>query len=185
MIGYLFFRIFTAIFSILPFGAIYKISDFLSWVLYRIVKYRVKVVEQQLSMCFPEKNKVELDEIAKKSYQNLGDIIVESIKGFSMSKEVFLERYKFVNPEIATKYTDQGQCVIQVAAHYGNWEWGVISFPLWFRSPAMGFYKPLSNKYIDKYAEAKRSRFGFILVSIANTAKAFEQYKNDPATLFL
>lgn len=182
MIGYIFFRVFTALFSILPFGAIYRISDFLAWVLYRVVKYRRKVVEQQLRMCFPERSAADLEVIAQKSYQNLSDIIVESIKGFSMSKEVFLERYKFVNPEVATKYTDHGQCVIQVAAHYGNWEWGVISYALWFRSPSMGFYKPLSNKYTDKYAEIKRGRFGFILVSIANTSKAFEQYKNDPAT---
>jgi Kdo2-lipid IVA lauroyltransferase/acyltransferase len=182
MIGYLFFRLFTALFSILPFGAVYKVSDFLAWVLYKVVKYRRKVVEQQLQMCFPEKSSQELQVIAKRSYKNLSDIIVESIKCFSMSKEVLMDRYRFVNPEVATKYTDRGQCVIQVAAHYGNWEWGVISYALWFRSPSMGFYKPLSNKYTDKYAEGKRGRFGFILVSIANTAKAFEQYKNDPAT---
>jgi Kdo2-lipid IVA lauroyltransferase/acyltransferase len=155
MIGYLFFRLFTAIFSILPFGAVYKVSDFLAWVLYKVVKYRRKVVEQQLQMCFPEKSSQELQVIAKRSYKNLSDIIVESIKGFSMSKEVLMDRYRFVNPEIATKYTDRGQCVIQVAAHYGNWEWGVISYALWFRSPSMGFYKPLSNKYTDKYAEGK------------------------------
>lgn len=182
MIGYLFFRAFSFLFSVMPFWAIYKLSDFLSWILCYVVGYRKDVVDSQLLLCFPEKSEEERKLIARKSYDNLGDIIVESIKGFSMSKEEFLKRYRFVNPEVATKFTDKGQCVIQVAAHYGNWEWGVLTYALAFRSPTVGFYKPLSDASSEKFTAVKRSRFGFTLVPIGNTSNGIDQYKNDPTT---
>jgi KDO2-lipid IV(A) lauroyltransferase len=185
MIGYIFFRLSTALFSAIPFAILYKISDFLSWFLYNAVRYRRDVVEKQLKASFPEKTDDDLTKIAKKSYANLGDIIVESLKGFTMPKSEFLKRYHFVNPELSLKYTQQGRCVIHSAAHYGNWEWGVITYALSFPIPSLGFYKPLSNKYSEKYAAKKRGRFGFIMVPIQNTSKAFDQYKNDGATFVL
>ena len=185
MIGFIFLRVFVTLFGILPFTIVYKISDLLSWTLYYVIRYRRVVVETQLKVSFPEKSEGEIKAIARKSYDNLGDIIVESIKGFSMPESEFSERYKFVNPEVSLQYTQQGKCVIHSAAHYGNWEWGVITYALAFPYPALGFYKPLSNKYNEKFTALKRGRFGFIMVPINNTSKAFEQYKKDPATFVL
>lgn len=183
MISYIFFRLFVFLFRILPFKVIYYIADFISWLLYKVIKYRRKVVEHQLRTSFPNLGNEELHTIAKKSYANLGDIIVESIKGFSMSEATFKKRYSFKNPELSNAYTSSGRAVILAAAHYNNWEWGAISIPLWFSDPSLGFYKPLSNKYMEKYARKIRGRFGFILVPIGNTSEYVNQYKDQAPTL--
>lgn len=183
MIAYIIFRIFVLLFSVLPFSVIYCIADFISWLLYRVIRYRRKVVETQLKTSFPNLSDREIQDITKKSYVNLGDIIVESIKGFSMSEDVYKKRYRFLNAESANQHTANGQGVILAASHYNNWEWGAISIPLWFSYPALGFYKPLSNTYLEAYAKKSRGRFNFILVPIGQTSEYIEKFKDKAPTL--
>lgn len=183
MVGFVFYKLFVFLFGLLPFRVVYYISDFISWLLYNVIRYRRKVVEEQLKNSFPEKSDIEINKIAKKSYDNLSDIIVESIKGFTMTEATFMKRYIFTNPELANQMTAKGKNVIFATGHYNNWEWGVISIPLWFNDPSLGFYKPLSNRYMEAYAKKVRSKFGFIPVPIGETSQTIEQYKGKSSNL--
>ena len=183
MFGYLFFRILVALFAVLPFKIIYKIADFISWFLYSVIQYRRKVVEAQLRKSFPDISEETFHSITKASYTNLADIIVEAIKGFTMSEAEFRKRYIFTNPGLLDHYASGGKNVLLAAAHYGNWEWAVISIPLWFPYPALGFYKPISNKYLEAYARKVRNRLGFIPVPVGQTSEYIAQYKDRAAIL--
>ena len=68
--------------SKLPFWMLYLLSDFLYFVLYRIIGYRTKVVRQNLSNSFPEKSEKEILAIEAKFYSHLCDLVVESLKAF-------------------------------------------------------------------------------------------------------
>lgn len=181
-IGYLFFRLIVFKFSLIPFRALYKLSDFLTWLLYKVIGYRKDVVFKQLRDSFPLKSEVEIEQIAKASYRNLADIIVESIKGFSMKEADFRRRFVFTNPSVTNILTAKGQSVIHVAAHYGNFEWGVIAYPLFVNSPILGFYKPLSNVYMGEYGRKNRAKFDIILIPIGQTAQAFIDFKGISTT---
>ncbi len=183
MFGYFFFRILVALFAVLPFKVIYAIADFISWLLYGVVKYRRKVVESQLRKSFPDLDDESLRSITKASYTNLADIIVEAIKGFTMSESAFRKRYIFTNPELLDQYASGEKNILLAAAHYGNWEWAVISLPLWFQYPALGFYKPISNQYLEKYARKVRSRLGFMPIPIGQTSEYINKYKDQAAIL--
>jgi KDO2-lipid IV(A) lauroyltransferase len=180
-IGYLFFRFIVFIFSLIPFGALYKLADFVAWLLFKVIGYRKEVIYKQLNASFPNKSKEEIEQIARASYTNLGDIIVESIKGFSMTEADFRQRYVFTNPSVSNELAAKGQSTIHIAAHYGNWEWGAITYPLWVSSPVLGFYKPLSNVYIEAYGRTKRGMFDIHLIPIGQTAQAFEDFKDQTA----
>ncbi len=183
-VGYLFFRLIVFVFGLLPFFVIYIISDFLAWMLHSVFGYRKKVVYTQLKTSFPNKTEGEINAIVKASYKNLADIIVESIKGFTMDEKVFRERYVMVNPELANAYHRQGKSMVHIAAHYNNWEWGAMTYPLWIENPVLGFYKPLSNHYMEAYGKRQRGKFNMNLIPIGETALAFEKYKNQ-ATSFV
>lgn len=183
MISYYFFKIFVSLFGLLPFKIVYFISDFLSWFLYNVIRYRRKVVEIQLKSCFPDKSDTEINKIAKGFYKNLSDILVESIKGFSMTEDDFKKRYVYTNPELANHKSLEGKNVLFASSHLNNWEWGVIAIPLWFTNPSIGFYKPLSNKYLEAYAKKIRSRYGFMPVPIGETSKTIEKYKGKSSNL--
>jgi KDO2-lipid IV(A) lauroyltransferase len=178
ILGYFFFRTIVFLFWLLPFSIIYRLSDALAWLLYRVVKYRRKVVEEQLLRAFPDKNAAELQQIAQRSYQNLADIILESFKGFNLNADELRQRYVFKNTELIDHYYQQKQTIILTAAHFANWEWGVLTAPLWVKFTPVGVYKPLSNKYIEAYTAHNRSRFGMELAKTSETSLTIEKNKN-------
>ena len=42
-------------------------------------------------------------------------------------------------------------------AHYGNWEWTKI-LPIYTKLRIVGIYKPLQNKYFDRFMMNLRTR---------------------------
>ena len=79
-------RIFSYIFSLIPFSVVYLLSDLLYLVLYRISGYRKAVVGANLKRAFPDKTEPELEKIERDYYHNLCDIIVEFLKIPSLSE---------------------------------------------------------------------------------------------------
>ena len=177
-LGFLFFL------KITPFFLLYLVSDLMYFFMYYILKYRRKVVYSNLKNSFPEKSEEGIIEIIKAFYRNLSDILVESVKGYSMSPESFRKRYKIENFEFVAQYLKSGRTVIALASHYGNWEWGVEAVAPVFQEKVVALYKPLSNKYIDKYLDEKRKKGGMHLVPITETREIFEESVNNP-TLFI
>ncbi len=184
-IGYLFFRLLIFLYWITPFWLLYIFSDIIYFLFYHISGYRKKVVYTNLKKSFPEKSEAELKQICKGFYKNLSDVIVESIKGFSMSKKSLLKRYKVINPEVINKYYEQNKSVIGIGSHYCNWEWGVLCFSLQFKHRTVGLYKPLSNKVIDKYIRRTRAAWGMNLVSIYETAQNIEDHNSEASLYFM
>jgi Kdo2-lipid IVA lauroyltransferase/acyltransferase len=184
-IGYIFFRLVTFLFALMPFRVMYILSDFTAFMLSKVFKYRRKIIYDNLRNSFPEKSPNEIDAIAKGAYRNLADITLEGIKCFSMSEKTISKRYVFTNPEMLNDSNRAGGNSIVMAAHFGNWEWGTVGFPLFVKKCVVGFYKPLSNSYIDAYGRKSRGHTGLELVSIGDTAWAFEEYKNIPSTYVL
>ncbi len=174
-IGYLFFRLVLGIFWLMPFSVLYRLSDLVAWLLHRVVKYRLKVVRDNLRFSFPEKSAAQLAEIERKSYTNLADVLLEGLKGFTMNEATIRKRYAFSNQHLVNNNNLSNGNSILMAAHFGNWEWGVIAVPYFFERTVVGFYKPLSNPYIDNLVR-QRHEGGTKLVSIAQTVRAFTDF---------
>jgi KDO2-lipid IV(A) lauroyltransferase len=175
-----FFYLFAMLVGLLPFPLLYRFSDFLSYFLRRVIKYRRPVIMKNLESSFPEMEKEEIEAIVKRIYLNLSDIIVEGIRAFTMNHKQVRARHRILNPEIMDTYFEAGQGVIIVTGHYGNWEWGALSPALQTRFQIVGFYKPLKNKQIDTFARKNRARYGTILSSIRETTKTFETHRGNP-----
>ncbi len=182
---YLLFRCFIALIAFVPFVVLYKIADLLYYVFFYVLKYRKNIVLNNLRHSFPEKKEAEIQELAKKFYQHFADIMVEGIKGFSMSKAELLKRYKGVELSVLDKYFEQQQPIVAMGGHYGNWEWGVMCVGLQFRHKAIGIYKRVANRYIDAYLRRSREQFNMNLVHLRETKQAFEQEKNETAAYIM
>ncbi len=172
-------RFFSFLIGILPFWVLYLFSDFLRFVLLNITGYRKAVVEDNLRKCFPEKDDSEIKRLIRLSYKNLADITVESFKGFTMSDRQIVSRHKVIKPEMLDQFSEAGRGVILLPNHYCNWEWGAMSPSLQFKHQIVALYKPLSNKYIDRFVRKNRSRTGAFLGSIYKTAEIFEERKDE------
>ncbi|HEY9706499.1 MAG TPA: hypothetical protein V6C58_28960, partial [Allocoleopsis sp.] len=181
----LFFRFVIGVFGLMPFPLLYLLSDFVCLILYKIVGYRKKVVFNNLKNSFPDKSPTEIKRIADLFYKHLADLLVESFKGFSMSEKTFNKRYIFKNPEVINKNPEAGGNSIIMAPHYGNWEWGVLSLPMYIKIHIVGFYKPLKNKYIDDFTRTRYKYTNIELLSIAQTNNGFEKNKDKSTAYFL
>lgn len=144
----------------LPLRVLYFLSDFLAWLAHDVVKYRVKVVRQNLSSAFPEKEEKELREIEKKFYRFLGDYFFETVKLFSMSDKFMRRHLEVEGIDLVNNAVDRGQSVTLMLGHYCNWEW-VSSLPLHIspKAECAQIYHPLSNKGSDKFFFRLRTRF--------------------------
>lgn len=177
-ISYLFFRGVVFLFGWMPFSMIYVLSDFITFLLYHVFRYRKTLVWNNLKRSFPNKTDAELKHIVYEQYRNFSDILFESFKGFTMDIETMKARYVFLHPELLNQDTSAGGSSILMASHYSNWEWGVICMSSYYNRMILGFYKPIKNKYIDNYVKTKRGSERMQLVSIVDTKSVFEQYKN-------
>jgi Kdo2-lipid IVA lauroyltransferase/acyltransferase len=178
---YYLFLIGINLFRIIPFWLLRIVECKVYILIFYVAKYRRKVVIGNLTKCFPEKTGLEVAQLSKQFYkQNLAPIFAETIKGFTMSHNDILKRYKVVNPEILDPYFEQGRDVLALASHYGNWEWGILGVNLQIKHQAAALYKPLSNTYIDKYSNKLRQKNGMQLVSIFDTKAYFAAKKEKP-----
>lgn len=184
-LAYYVFRGFVTLISLVPYRLMYIKSDFFAFLFFHVVKYRKKVIINNLKSCFPNLSDKEILNLTKKFYKNLCDITLESIKGFTMSKKDLMERYTIVNPEVGNQFLAQERDIMYVGAHYCNWEWGTQIAPAFFTHYLIGIYKPLSNKYIDQYIKDHRMRRGTEFASIYNTAAIFKATRERPKAFVL
>lgn len=180
LINFCLFYLFSLLVGLMPFPLIYKLSDFLSFFLRKVIKYRRDVIINNLESTFPELNSEEIKSLTRRVYLNLSDVTLEGIKSFTISRKQVLARHRILNPEILDPYLKAGKGIIGATAHYGNWEWGSLSPGLYINNKIIGFYKPLNNKPFDKFVRKSRSRFGTILTSIRETTRTFEANRGFP-----
>ncbi len=178
------FALLTTLFRIIPFRLLYPLSDLLAWLLRKVFAYRHIVVKENLDKSKLALASTERDQLVKEIYRNLSDVLLESIKSFSMSKNSIIKRHKLINPELLDDFYQKGQSIILVTGHLGNWEWGSLSASLQTSYRVLGFYKPLKNKYINNYIKKSRSKYDTILSPIRKTSLTFASFKDKP-TLFL
>ena len=178
------FRLLVLLFKILPFWVLYRLSDGLYWLIYKGIGYRKKVVRQNLALAFPHKTAAERLAIEKKFYHFLFDLLVESIKGLSFSKEELYKRQQHYTPSLQATI-DKGKSVILVGGHYGNWEWGGLRASSCVSSPVVILYSPIKNAYINRYLNAARAKFDTHFVSYLEAMKMFRECAEQLTTFVL
>lgn len=168
--------------SFLPFRLMYGLSDIVFVLLFHVFPYRKKIVMQNLQMAFPEKSIAELKKIRKEFYRHFCDLIFESLKTFTATREKIESRIELVNAGLLEKYFRENKSLILATGHYANWEWPALTFSSHSRHTATGIYKQLTNPYFDKKLIQTRARFGTKLMSTKEVAKFFEQHQDELCT---
>jgi KDO2-lipid IV(A) lauroyltransferase len=169
MISYFLYRFAIFLFSIMPLQWIYVISNGLRWIFYRILKYRYTVVKGNIQRCFPEKSSEEQEKIIYDFYLNFTDVILESLKGLSLSDKAINQRYNLTNRAVLDRYLDSGHSVILAATHFTNWEWGGVSIGIDFPEKIIALFKSINNKRVEADIVQRRSKSSLKLISTKET----------------
>jgi len=170
--------------TLVPLKIAYIYSHFIYFLLVHVLKYRKKVVHDNLVLVYPNKTEEEITIIIKKFYRHLSELFVEILYLLYISEREMKKRAHFKNPELVNKYYSEGRHVVAVASHYSNWEWG-NGFPLVCQHKLMEVYKVMNNKIFDKLFQDIRSRFGGIPVEISNVKPILAETRKTPVIAFL
>jgi KDO2-lipid IV(A) lauroyltransferase len=167
--GYLVFwltRLVIAFFWLLPFRLLHGLSDVLVFVLHDVVRYRRRVVYDNLRRVYPDIQEGELGKLARLTYRNMSDVLLETLKSFTLSPESIRARCVCVDSSVVNSFLNSGQSVLVSGSHLCNWEWACLSIPFGISGRAVTIYKPLSNRFFDAYFNNKRRRGGMNLVNM-------------------
>lgn len=166
--------------ALLPFRALYILSDGLCFLMRHIVHYRRKVVRRNLSNSFPEKSQDELRRIERKFYHYICDYMVEEVKMMRMSFEDLSRRMEYGNTEEYLAMIEKHGGIVILIPHYADFEWltgmGAIMNP---GDIPVQVYKPLRNKYLDEMFKLIRSRHGGYNVPKHSTAREVIRLRRD------
>lgn len=177
-------RVGIALIGYLPFPVLYGLSNVLYGVVYRLLGYRKAVVRDNLRQAFPHKTAAERLVIEQRFYHFLFDVLLESLKGFSLSAKALQQRQRHTTPEFPQSLVDQGRSCIIVGGHYGNWEWAALCAAFQATAPIAVLYEPLHNPYLDRYIRQQRERWNTQLYSGRQALRVFSD-KAQSTTVFV
>lgn len=171
------------LFSILPLWVLYIKSTVFFFLVYYVIGYRKKVVMENLTLVFPEKTHREKKIIMREFYKHFCDIMVETIKGLTISEKQAKKRFVLTNPEVLEAYYKKDRSILLMAGHYGNWEWtGILN--KFFPHQGLAVYKPLKNKQFDAMVKKARGKFdGEIVSNKKIVTTLFRMWKKNIKTL--
>jgi KDO2-lipid IV(A) lauroyltransferase len=101
-----------------------------------------------LAIAFPEKSVAERQAIALAHWENLGRVMVETMRIDRFLKEP--ERIDIVSQNIFSRYKDKLGAGIGVSLHMGNWELAILPFT-WAGATPAAVYRSVTNPYVDRY----------------------------------
>lgn len=173
--------------SILPFWMIYGIADFMYFMVRYVVKYRKKVILDNLTHAFPEKDEKEIKKIMVKFYRHFCDFSLETVKLHSISEREMDKRLAINGMEVLEEIRKQGKSIVLLGFHYNNWEW-CSSIQAKAKHRLLMVVNPLrGNSAMEKFITHSRERWGGISVPVHKSARTALGYikRGEPAVLWL
>ena len=171
----------------LPFWVIFGLADIFYVLIFYVIKYRRKVVHQNLTLSFPEKSPEEIRKITKKFYHHLSDIGLETIKFSRMTEKQIDKRLKIHGLEIYEEYYKQGKSIIVVGQHHNNWEWSG-AMQRFIKAQFLVVYNPVrTNKELEKFILQTRERFGARSIQVNHSVRTALEFNHAerPGSLML
>jgi Kdo2-lipid IVA lauroyltransferase/acyltransferase len=150
--------------SKVPMVLLDRLADLLGWLAFRVFPYREHVVRENLTKAFPELDATGIRKIMRAYYDGFAQMLVELLKGATLSAPQITQRVKIHNLDKVQDYLAKGQSVLLVAAHQCNWEWMLLGLSVELGYPLDAAYKPLVDSWAEREMKKLRSRFGCRLI---------------------
>ncbi len=157
--------------SKLSFKSRKRFGEFVGDILRILSKKREQITYDNLKYAFPNQSEVWINNVVKKSYHNLGIVLVETpaLKYFSkdyMSKYLKVENIGFIDEVL-----QRGKGLILMSGHYGNWELMAYGVGLLANIPILIVVKPQQNDFLDKFLNEFRTMKTNSVVPMSKAAR--------------
>lgn len=135
-----------------------KVGKKIGKIIFKIDKKHRKVCIENLKRAFPNISEEEINDLAEKSFENIGRLFIEIIYLKALYSKIFAKsRIEGWENLQELKMKDRGYFL--VSGHFGNWEF-VAYMQSQLGYPLEMVTRPLDNPYLEKYFRKIRESGG-------------------------
>lgn len=134
----------------------YLLEPIVYFVLCRVLRYRRKVVMENLRNSFPEHSEQELERIARKSYHNLAEVFIGTMNMVHMTPAKRRRYLQSPDVDKVNQATAGGDFIVMLA-HYGLWELGIYWNGEDPQHTTLGVYHELRSRVVDLFYQRLRT----------------------------
>ena len=159
-IEYILVVILFALFTRIPFAIVKYIGLILAFITQYLIRYRTKLVKENLRRAFPEYDEAKIKQITREVYINFTYLWVEWLQSKRFTKEFAEKNCIIENFEIVGEAAAQGKGLVIFSGHLGNFEW-IARYVQHYHGRLTGIMRRMHNKDINDFAVKFRKDLGF------------------------
>ena len=155
----------------------YVFGSICYFILCHILRYRRRVIMDNLRRSFPDKSEKELRKICRGTYRNLTEQIINMISQSGVSDKTLMHRMNVIGAEQVRKEIGD-RSVIMLTAHFGPWEAGSTVSLVVPDQTFVAVYHKLTNTVVDELMKRIRQHTNVELVDMKRTMRHFVDNKD-------
>ncbi|MEE8348485.1 MAG: lysophospholipid acyltransferase family protein [Acidobacteriota bacterium] len=155
-------RIFVFVVGLLPSFVAYPFCEGLALLVWALDARHCRIGMVNLDIAFPEKDRQWKKNILRRSYQQLGDQVVEISRMSRLNRQNVLNRVQYEEGrglENYLKVREQNRPVLFMTAHISAWEFLPTVHAL-YGHPLSFVVRPLDNPFLENWTRRLRTRVG-------------------------
>ena len=149
-----------AIFKRLPFALVKYIGLMIAFIIQHIIRYRTKLVKENLRRAFPDYDEKQIKQITKDVYRNFSFLWTEWLQSWRFEKDFAKENCVVENWDIVGEAMAQKKGMVMYTGHLGNFEW-IARYVQHDHGQVTGIMRRMHNKYINDFSIRIREDLGF------------------------
>lgn len=159
-IAYVGFRLVIGVVQALPLSACERGAAGLSWLMHDVFRMRRQVVDENLSIAFPEWDRSKRERVARDMWTHLFLMVAEiAHTPRKVTRNTWRNWVELEHDEvILSALLSEGPKVV-ISAHYGNFELGGYLLGV-FGLPTHTIARTIDNPFVDRYVNQFRGRTG-------------------------
>ncbi|MBI1939821.1 MAG: lysophospholipid acyltransferase family protein [Ignavibacteriales bacterium] len=157
-VEFFFFNFFVKLCKVLGLGGTRRLAIVFSFIVFKFLAIRKKVVITNLKKAFPEKPGNEIKQIALSCYKNIFITFFELMYLPNMTDGKISGMIEVANPDLITDGVAEGKGLIFLTGHFGSWEIAALVPSTKFNLPMNLLVQPQRNPLVTKWLNSARSR---------------------------
>jgi KDO2-lipid IV(A) lauroyltransferase len=164
-------KIISQILNVIPDSILNLISRALAWFFFRVIRFRRKVIEDNLVLAFgSEKTLNELSKIAAANYLHYAEVIFEILRSITWTENQYLSKTVLIGKENLEPLLKAKKGGVFLATHLGNWEFAISTVAV-HGVPVDVVVKKSKSSIGQKFLDCYRNRFGVGIFFETRTVK--------------
>lgn len=172
-----------AVLQVLPISTCASICRWLAWFATDVVKFRKRVIEENLRGVYPEISDEKIRQTTRQMWYQLCLMACEVVQAPRKIHDTNWRKHvNIVDKVRMTNYLIDYRPLVVVSGHFGNFEMGGFIIGL-LGMPSYTVARPLDNPYLDNFINAFRSRNGQFILAKDGSAGEVQEVLNSGGIL--